>query len=387
VQAAAARGAIRSGEHAMDLKQLGAVSEALSKRPKSGELSADVVRLLQGMERDSSKARWSNMMSGLRNRAPFRDTGKSRDEQLADIVKTARLMAASRRTGKGGPPSHPSSSSSCLPGWTNIASVGSTFDFGSEEVNPAKIGEPGPGIAAFSQVGIPDPLRGAISMGVGLGSYCDVTFVANDESLNLLTGSHATASLSKIIPVETLAQLAPDALMVSASVLAPSVKLAMQSIGRSIGVSWACGQATLDVTLVKPGYIPSNIAELPHFWAWNTATMFVEASPLDALWATTDSQNDSDVTFLPVGPANINGGNPTSLNVTIPRPIDGVTGIYATVSVDISLFMPDGQNAVGLIDATGNGHSNPVLLYEPALIDSSAGTMPVLVQDVCVCGI
>jgi hypothetical protein len=372
----------------MDEKQLRVMSEALG----SHELTPDVLRQLRGVIRDSSQARWSRMIDALRVRGPFGDPGKSRDKQLADIIKGVRLLASSRRAGNRAP-SPRDWSHTCLPGWTNIGHLGTgDFSFGSEpELTPANITKPAPGIAAFSQVAVPDRANGVVAMGVGVGELLGI-FFENNAALGVLYGNHATASLTKIFTVGDLGQLAPAALMVSADVVIPdTISLGVSYEDRALGLTWACGQATLDVSLVKPGTLrqtPGGIL-MNNAYASDTEVMFIKASNDSVTLPGALGDNDRIGFFMPMGTVNIGAGNPTRLSATIGRPYAEATEVIVTVTVDVSLFMPSDQNAVAFVDATGDGTSNPILEYPygAASIHSSRWTSPIQIQNICVCGI
>jgi hypothetical protein len=256
---------------------------------------------------------------------PFRKDGRSRERQIQDVLRLARLAAQNRRSPRpqagGEPPSPDAAPAGCESGWSPILRPGDEqYPVGSPLVEkPADASLPpeenggysGTSARAFAN-------NGSIMIGAVIGKYCDIAWTPPNQRIQMgvYEGATISTSLSTFYDLsQPLSAGAPNALMVKAAMLrtqALPYMVAGDPAGPGGGLIWCYATTSLDV------YIGLNLTgeiKLPHASAeaclWNRmgSPFFddVAANGINGNWDTKiDVFDDGDVSN-PVRSASLGG--------------------------------------------------------------------------------
>ena len=365
---------------------------------KHGEAGANpsAVSRVAEMAAEANRVRFAESIRTMGASLPFRKDDRSRERQIEDVLRLARLAAQNRRSPRPHtgprPPSPDPAPAGCESGWSSIMGPGDKqYQVGSPLVEkPADASLPpeenggysGTSARAFAN-------NGSITIGAVIGEYCDITWTPPDQRIQMgvYEGATISTSMSTFYDLsQPLATRAPNALMAKAAVLrtqALPYMIAGDPAGPGGGLIWCYATTSLDV------YIGLNLTgtiKLPHASAeaclWNRmGTPFfddVADNGVNGNWDTKiDVFDDGDVSN-PVLTASLGGtGLPDQI-------------LLVSVSVNVCcLRYPDSSGFVGVMFQ--DPMMDPLVITPDTTWQVASGyypqTSPIQVQSVALCGI
>lgn len=368
------------------------VHEALSHFGSSGSLTADDIAALRLHQRQRSQLRVRQKIDeNLKRIAIFSRFGS---KELSAMRPRRHMPKPPRR--------HMPKPLSCDSGWNGVWRLdGGGYDFGSAEgyANQAEfdrlptINYPG-GVTAngATRVALADPVQGLISIGAGVGEFCDLIYPPTETS-GAWEATTVSASLTKIIIVDNLHALAPNALSVAVSFSESDFYAGLQGIpgdptsqGGGRVSNW--GLASVDVTLGIPGHNLATTVVPPE----DTGTWAASAS--DYLWFMTELPGPpfpgggfEPVRFIPINTAGPDGG--LIVKPTIAAPWKVATLIMVDVTIELFCTRTTGSSSFSYIDCSTGLVTPPIfdigdLSGNSYWISSSA---PIAVDSIQICGI
>jgi hypothetical protein len=348
---------------------------------------------------EQNRRRFAASIQTLGKSAPFRKDGRSREKQISDVLRLARLAKVNRgrrmphshgpHGGGGGPGS---ASSTCESGWSSVVRAGDTlYPGGSTPSSKPALAllPPDQMIGYAGTSAIASTAKGSISIGAVIGDYCDLEWTPPDQRVQM--GVYETATMSASWWTfynlsQPIGSRAPNALMAKAAVLrtlALPYMIAGDPTGPGGGLIWCYATAALDVYI---GLNLTGTVKLPHatyetcLWNRMGEPIFdsVVSNNVNGNWDTQiDVLDDGDVSN-PVLSATIGG---TNLPDTI---------ILVAVSVNVCCLRYPGSS--GFAGVSFQDPTATQLVITPSVtFDEESGifpeTAPIQVQSISLCGI
>jgi hypothetical protein len=384
------------------------IAEALAGNGE-GPLTPLTIDRLRKVQSETLDGRWEAMLDDFRRRAPFKNLPAL--EQRGAFIRLGRFGRPGHGPGrKFGPPRQLHMPiPKCYPDWQEIASLGTgSFDYGSADtpqVVPINDPDsPSDGYAGYTSVAVTFPHTGQIGIGAAVGNLEGGSPWAASQTLYAGQGNRASASLTKGFPIPDFAQLAPNALTASCSVLLPACNFAL-IVGSQYGPSdagsmvYLCGQATLD--LVACNALSGELGgQFPSKSGSSALELFTE---LGFSTGGTDIPTSSNIPYVygntatssldSFDPAGITPNMSYDLSATIDAPPATANFLVVTVSVEVSAWTLPADVSFAVIDATGQNTGLPLLtipLFPPWYLNdvttSATNTQPIQITNLRVYG-
>ena len=345
---------------------------------------------------DANRTRFADSIRVMGASLPFRKDGRSRERQIQDVLRLARLAAQNRRSPRlqagGKPPSPDSASAGCASGWSPILHPGDEqYSIGSPLFEkPAEASLPpeeNGGYSGTSARALAN--NGSITIGAVIGEYCDIAWTPPTQrvQMGVYEGATISTSLSTFYDLgQPLSARAPNALMVKAAMLrtqALPYMIASDPGGPGGGLIWCYATTSLDV------YIGLNLTggiKLPHASAeaclWNRmGSPFFDNTASNGVNGSWDTKievfDDGDVSS-PVLSASLGG---TGLSDQV---------LLVSVSVNVCcLRYPDSSGFVGVLFQ--DPMMDPLVVTPDTTWQAENGvypqTAPIQIQSISLCGI